>query len=58
MLIARGSWFLTEKDGPLPGLYFRMTFAAASENDMREAVRRVGEALRETFDDEGGKAEH
>jgi aromatic amino acid aminotransferase I len=49
VLVAPGSWFHAEKDAPLPGLYFRATYAAASESDMAEAVRRFGGAVREVF---------
>jgi aromatic amino acid aminotransferase I len=49
VLVACGSWFHTEKDKPLPGLFFRATYASASEQDMVEAVRRFGEAIRESF---------
>ncbi|KAM4059411.1 aminotransferase class I and II domain-containing protein [Hirsutella rhossiliensis] len=49
VLVARGSWFLTEKDKPLPGLYFRTTFAAASPEAMNEAIKRFGKAVRDSF---------
>ncbi|KAK5987626.1 Aromatic amino acid aminotransferase C56E4.03 [Cladobotryum mycophilum] len=49
VLVARGSWFLTEKDKPLPGLFFRATFAAASAENMNEAISRFGRAVRDSF---------
>lgn len=70
VLIARGSWFRSEKDnhfepvsqgytnghaeevhtGELStDLYFRMTFAAAPQDKIAEAVRRFGETLRVEF---------
>lgn len=49
VLVARGSWFLTEKQKKLPGLFFRTTFAAASPNDMSEAIRRFGNAVNDSF---------
>jgi DNA-binding transcriptional MocR family regulator len=33
----------------MEGVFFRMTYAAASVEDMREAVQRLGTALREVF---------
>lgn len=49
VLVARGSWFLAEKDRPLPGLYFRTTFAMASPEAMNEAIKRFGKAVRDSF---------
>jgi aromatic amino acid aminotransferase I len=49
VLVARGSWFRAEQDTPLSGLYFRATFAAATPENMREAIRRLGEAIRESY---------
>jgi aromatic amino acid aminotransferase I / 2-aminoadipate transaminase len=49
VLVARGSWFLTEKDKPLPGLFFRTTFATASSQNMNEAIKRFGQAVSESF---------
>jgi aromatic amino acid aminotransferase I / 2-aminoadipate transaminase len=48
VLMARGSWFRAEK-GTDEKLFLRMTFAAASEERIEEAVRRAGEALRDEF---------
>lgn len=49
VLVARGSWFLTEKDKALPGLFFRTTFASASAEGMNEAISRFGRAVRDSF---------
>ncbi|KAL1841118.1 hypothetical protein VTJ49DRAFT_7396 [Mycothermus thermophilus] len=49
VLVARGAWFRADQDKPPSGLYFRTTFAAATPDNMREAIRRLGEAIRESF---------
>ncbi|KYK56000.1 L-kynurenine/alpha-aminoadipate aminotransferase [Drechmeria coniospora] len=49
VLVARGSWFLAEKDKALPGLYFRTTYAMATPEAMNEAIKRFGDALRKSF---------
>ena len=58
VLTSRGSWFRAEKgDDDAVGkdayvgdqLFFRATFAAASEQDIREAIKRFGEGLRAVF---------
>ncbi|KAL2263232.1 hypothetical protein VTK26DRAFT_7651 [Humicola hyalothermophila] len=49
VLVARGSWFRAEQDKPPSGLFFRATFAAATPENMTEAIRRLGEAIRESF---------
>ncbi|TDZ26347.1 Aromatic amino acid aminotransferase [Colletotrichum orbiculare MAFF 240422] len=49
VLCARGSWFRTEQDTPLKDLFFRATFASASEKDMDTAIQRLGAAIRESF---------
>lgn len=49
VLVARGSWFLTEKDKPLPGLYFRATYASASAENMSEAISRFGKAVSDSY---------
>jgi aromatic amino acid aminotransferase I len=48
-LIARGSWFRAEQDKPLPGLYFRATFATASAESMNEAISRFSKAVSDSF---------
>ncbi|OTB02327.1 hypothetical protein M426DRAFT_322759 [Hypoxylon sp. CI-4A] len=49
VLAIRGSWFRAEQDVPPTGLFFRVTFAAASEEDMARAIERFGAAVRESF---------
>ncbi|KAF6841578.1 aromatic amino acid aminotransferase I [Colletotrichum musicola] len=49
VLCARGSWFRTEQGTPLKDLFFRATFASASEKDMDTAIQRLGAAIRESF---------
>jgi aromatic amino acid aminotransferase I / 2-aminoadipate transaminase len=50
VLVARGSWFRTEPEvGPQGELFFRATYAAASEFNINEAIRRFGMAVRESF---------
>jgi len=48
VLLARGSWFRAEK-GSDEKLFVRTTFAAASAEKIEEAVKRMGEALRDEF---------
>ncbi|KAK7743682.1 Aromatic/aminoadipate aminotransferase 1 [Diatrype stigma] len=54
VLACPGSWFKTEQDQPLTGLYFRTTFAAASEENMAKAIERFGAAVMDSF---GNKVE-
>ncbi|KAI1852301.1 hypothetical protein JX266_002479 [Neoarthrinium moseri] len=49
VLACRGSWFRAEHDKPLPSLFFRTTFASASEEQMAVAIERFGSAIRESF---------
>lgn len=49
VLVARGSWFTAEHDKPPKGLFFRATFATASAENMNEAIRRFGEAVRASY---------
>ncbi|KAI1082968.1 PLP-dependent transferase [Whalleya microplaca] len=49
VLACRGSWFRAEQDVPPSGLFFRTTFAAASEENMAKAIERFGAAVRESF---------
>lgn len=49
VLLAKGSWFRAEPDLPLQGVFFRLTFAAASAESMEVAVRAFGTALRTVF---------
>ncbi|KAI1802478.1 PLP-dependent transferase [Daldinia bambusicola] len=52
VLAIRGSWFRAERDqepSSSSGLFFRTTFAAASEAAMDAAIERFGAAVRENF---------
>ncbi|KAK8050798.1 L-kynurenine/alpha-aminoadipate aminotransferase [Apiospora phragmitis] len=49
VLSCRGSWFAAEYDRPLSGLFFRTTYAAASEAQMAVAIERFGDAVRGSF---------
>ncbi|KAH8676848.1 pyridoxal phosphate-dependent transferase [Tricladium varicosporioides] len=50
VLIGRGSWFTADRSGfKATELFFRATFAAASEEKMTEAIERFGAAVRESF---------
>jgi aromatic amino acid aminotransferase I / 2-aminoadipate transaminase len=49
VLVARGSWFRADQTTEPSELYFRATYAMAGEDAMREAVRRLGAAIRESF---------
>ena len=48
VLSSKGSWFRAEADGG-EDMFFRTTFAAVSSEDITEAIRRFGEALRAVF---------
>lgn len=49
VLVSRGSWFLAERSAPETDMFFRATFAAASETEIVEAIKRFGVALRSEF---------
>jgi aromatic amino acid aminotransferase I / 2-aminoadipate transaminase len=49
VLVGRGSWFRAEHEKPPTGLYFRATYAAATLEAMTEAIRRFGEAVRQSY---------
>ncbi|KAI0137038.1 aromatic amino acid aminotransferase [Xylariales sp. AK1849] len=49
VLACRGSWFLAEHEKPLTALFFRTTFASASEEQMAVAIERFGAAVRGSF---------
>ncbi|KAI2615635.1 PLP-dependent transferase [Hypoxylon sp. NC1633] len=49
VLAIRGSWFRAEQDRDPTGLFFRVTYAAASEADMARAIERFGAAVRASF---------
>ena len=48
-LTSKGSWFRAEQDDPGDEIFFRTTFAASADDNVREAIKRFGEALREVF---------
>jgi aromatic amino acid aminotransferase I len=48
-LLIKGSWFQADQSAQLDKLFFRGTYAAAKGEQIVEAVRRVGAALREEF---------
>lgn len=48
-LVMRGSWFYAEKDVEHDTMFFRATYAAAPFEKIQEAIRRFGEAVRESF---------
>jgi aromatic amino acid aminotransferase I len=50
VLVSRGSWFTAERANFHPtDMFFRTTFAAASEEKMTEAIERFGGAVRKSF---------
>lgn len=49
-LVVPGSWFLPDEgQSGMDEVFFRMTYAAASTDDIREATKRFGAALRRVF---------
>ena len=48
-LTSKGSWFRADQNNPGNDIFFRTTFAASSDENVREAIRRLGEALRDVF---------
>ncbi|KAL9123778.1 MAG: hypothetical protein Q9217_006827 [Psora testacea] len=53
-LTSKGSWFRAQADDPGCDIFFRTTFASSGNDQVREAVRRFGDALRAVFNLEGG----
>ena len=52
VLVARGSWFRTEPNGPHADkntIFFRATFASATAVNIDEAIRRFGAAVKKSF---------
>ncbi|GKT90219.1 aromatic amino acid aminotransferase [Colletotrichum tofieldiae] len=45
-LVARGSWFDTNRDNSSKGVFYRTTFAAAPLDKIEERVKKFGYALR------------
>jgi aromatic amino acid aminotransferase I / 2-aminoadipate transaminase len=48
-LVMRGSWFYADKDAAHDTLFFRATYAAAPADRIHEAIRRFGQAVRQSF---------
>lgn len=48
-LVMPGSFFVADRTQELKGLFFRTTYAAAPFDQINEAIRRFGEALRDEF---------
>lgn len=48
-LVMRGSWFYANAEDNHDTLFFRATYAAAPFEKIQEAIRRFGEAVRESF---------
>lgn len=48
-LVMRGSWFYAQNDVEHDTLFFRATYAAAPFDKIQEAIKRFGEAVRESF---------
>jgi aromatic amino acid aminotransferase I len=49
VLVSCGSWFLADKTAVESDMFFRVTFAAAPENKITEAIRRLGATLKNQF---------
>lgn len=45
----RGSWFYADEEESHDTLFFRATYAASPSDKMEEAIRRLGESVREEF---------
>ena len=48
-LTSKGSWFRAETGNPGDAMFFRTTFAFAPSDQVAEAVKRFGAALRAVF---------
>lgn len=48
-LLMKGSWFYASNDEQHDTMFFRATYAAAPFDKIQEAIRRVGEAVRDSF---------
>ncbi|KAK1769844.1 PLP-dependent transferase [Phialemonium atrogriseum] len=49
VLVGRGSWFRAEHDRALTEMFFRATYAAATPENMTEAIRRFADAIRHSY---------
>lgn len=57
-LISKGSWFRADGDDPGDDMFFRLTFAAAPNDQVAEAIRRFGNSLRAAFNLEKPKMDN
>jgi aromatic amino acid aminotransferase I len=57
-LLMKGSWFCPEGQGEGDAMFFRATYAASPAGDIKEGVRRFGEALKSVFGLEGNVNGH
>lgn len=48
-LLMKGSWFRAEQDQALETLFLRATYAAVGSAQIQEAVKRLGDAVRDSF---------
>lgn len=48
-LVMRGSWFYAQQDVEHDTMFFRATYAAAPGDKIQEAIKRFGDAVRESF---------
>jgi aromatic amino acid aminotransferase I len=49
VLLTPGSWFCAERNAHHEDMFFRATFAAAPADQMSEAIKRFGIAIRAIF---------
>jgi len=50
VLMSKGTWFISSRHDFVPEtLFFRATFAAATEDKMIQAIERFGVAVRDCF---------
>lgn len=49
VLVSCGSWFRAEPDKPLRNLFFRITYATASEDAMVTAIKRLSTSICKSF---------
>jgi aromatic amino acid aminotransferase I len=48
-LLMKGSWFMAEEGVERTKMFFRATYAAAPFDQIQEAIKRLGESLRDSF---------
>jgi aromatic amino acid aminotransferase I / 2-aminoadipate transaminase len=49
-LLMKGSWFRPAREKKLQGIFFRATYAAAPFDQIQEAIKRFGKAVRGAFE--------